>query len=205
MKKLNNMWRNIKTSLPFCMICNYCRNRMFTFLKHDNINAKTHCKNLNSKAVSLFDKHFVSPWNNVDSENWHKYQNREDKKLTTIAVSEDSVATDNEIDGFTKVGLLCEKHIKNLLFNHLNINWLRNKKEYLEPLIRNHFEVFWSVKQNLILVFQNLNLQSLVKDYFVKTEINMVEVWFFITRRRFNVYKASATPIRPHDVVGDVL
>ena len=54
-------------------------------------------------------------------------------------MSEDSVAADNEIDGFTKVGLLRKKHTKNLLFGHLNINSLRNKKDYIEPLLRNHF------------------------------------------------------------------
>ena len=52
-------------------------------------------------------------------------------------MSEDSVVTDNEIDGFTKLGLLREKHITNLLFDHLNIKSLRNKREYLESLIRN--------------------------------------------------------------------
>ena len=52
-------------------------------------------------------------------------------------MSEDSVVTDNEIDGFTKVGLLRQKHIRNLFFGHLNVKSLRNKKEYLEPLIRN--------------------------------------------------------------------
>ena len=35
-----------------------------------------------------------------------------------------------------------KKHIKNLLFGHLNINSFRNKREFLEPLIRNHFEIF---------------------------------------------------------------
>ena len=46
-------------------------------------------------------------------------------------MSEDSVVADNEIDGFTKVGLLSKKHIKNLFFGHLNIKLLRNKREYL--------------------------------------------------------------------------
>ena len=49
--------------------------------------------------------------------------------------------TDNKFDGFAKVVLLCKKHIKNLLFGHLNINSLRNKREFLEPLI-NHFDIF---------------------------------------------------------------
>ena len=81
---------------------------MLTFRKHDNINSETHC---NSKGVSLFNKNFVSLLNTVDPENWHKYQNSEGNKVATIEVSEDSVATDNEIDGFTKVGLLRKKHI----------------------------------------------------------------------------------------------
>ena len=33
-------------------------------------------------------------------------------------MSEDSVAADNDIDGFNKVGLSCKKHIKNLLNQH---------------------------------------------------------------------------------------
>ena len=57
-------------------------------------------------------------------------------------MSEDTVVTDNEIDGFTKVGLLRKKHIKNLFFGHLNIKSLRKKREYLEPLIRNHVDIF---------------------------------------------------------------
>ena len=52
-------------------------------------------------------------------------------------MSEDSVVTDNKTDGFTKVGLLCKKHIRNLFFGHLNIKSLKNKREYLETLIRN--------------------------------------------------------------------
>ena len=57
-------------------------------------------------------------------------------------MSEDSVTTNNEIGGFTKVGLLRKKEIKNLFFSHLNINSLRNKKWYLELLMRNNFEMF---------------------------------------------------------------
>ena len=52
-------------------------------------------------------------------------------------MSEDSVVTDNEIDGLTKVRFLRKKHIRNLFFVHLNTKSLRNKREYLEPLIRN--------------------------------------------------------------------
>ena len=55
-------------------------------------------------------------------------------------MSEDLITTDNETDSFTKVGPLRKKHIKNLLFGHLNS--LRNKTEYLGPLIRNHFHIF---------------------------------------------------------------
>ena len=46
------------------------------------------------------------------------------------------------IDGFTKVALLRKKHIKNLFFGHLNINSLRSKSEFLEPLITYHFGIF---------------------------------------------------------------
>ena len=35
-----------------------------------------------------------------------------------------------------------KKHLKNLFFGHLNINSLRNKRQFLEPLIRNHFDNF---------------------------------------------------------------
>ena len=57
-------------------------------------------------------------------------------------VSEDLVTTNNETDYFTIVGFLLKKHIKNLFFGYLNINSLRNKREFLEPLIRNHFDIF---------------------------------------------------------------
>ena len=57
-------------------------------------------------------------------------------------MSEDSIVTDNEVDGFTKVELLHKKHIRNLFFGQLNIKSLGNKREYLEPLLRNHFDIF---------------------------------------------------------------
>ena len=40
----------------------------------------------------------------------------EANKTVNAEVSEDSVATNNEIDCFGKVGLLCKKHIKNVIF-----------------------------------------------------------------------------------------
>ena len=92
--------------------------------------------------MSLFNENFVSLLNTLHSENWHKEQNSEGNKTVNTEASEDSVATDNEIDGFTKVELLRIKHIKNLFFDHLNINSLRNKREFLEPMIRNHFYIF---------------------------------------------------------------
>ena len=52
------------------------------------------------------------------------------------------MVTDSEIDGFTKVGLLRKKHVKSLFFGYLNINSLRNKREFLETMIRNHFDIF---------------------------------------------------------------
>ena len=42
---------------------------------------------------------------------------------------------------FDKGGLVRKKHIMNLFFSHLNINSLRDKKEFLEALIRNHFDI----------------------------------------------------------------
>ena len=48
----------------------------------------------------------MSLLNTLDSENWHKDQISEGNKTVTTKVSEDSVVTDNEIYGFTKVGLL---------------------------------------------------------------------------------------------------
>ena len=32
--------------------------------------------------------------------------------------------------------------MKNLFFGHVNINSLRNKREFVEPLIRNRFDIF---------------------------------------------------------------
>ena len=68
----------------------------------------------NSKGVSLFNENFKLI-NTLDSENWQD-QNSEGNKTVTTEVSEDSVATHSEIHGFSNVGLLCNKHIKNLLF-----------------------------------------------------------------------------------------
>ena len=124
----------------------YSRNRRLTFLKHNNIYAKTRCNisglYLNSKEVPLFNENFASLLNTLDSENWHKHQNSEGDEAVNTKVSEDSVTTDNVTDCFTKVGVLHKKHLKNLFFGHLNINSLRNKIEFLEPLIRNHFDIF---------------------------------------------------------------
>ena len=107
---------------------------MLTFFKHGNINAKTHC--------NISDKPFVNLLNTLYLESCHEDQNSEGNKTVNTEVSEDSVATDNEIDGFTKLGLLRKMHIKNLFFGHLNINSLKDKREFLEPLVRNHFDIF---------------------------------------------------------------
>ena len=91
------------------MLSDYCRSHMLTFLKHDIINAKTHCNisglHLNSKGVSLFNENFVNLLNILDSENWHNDQNSEGNKTVNTEVSEDSVTTDNETDCSTIVGL----------------------------------------------------------------------------------------------------
>ena len=52
------------------------------------------------------------------------------------------MATHNEIDGFTKAGLLRKKNINNFLFGHINTNSVRSKREFFKPLIRNHFDIF---------------------------------------------------------------
>ena len=110
----------------------YCRDCMLTFFKHGNINAKNHW-NISGLhlRVSLFNENFVNLLNTLNLENWHKDQNSEGNKTVNTDVSEDWVATDNEIDGFTKLGLLRKMHIKHLLFGHLNINSLREKREFL--------------------------------------------------------------------------
>ena len=52
---------------------------MITFLKHGNINAKTHCNifglHLDSKGVSQFNENFESLSNTLDSKNCQKDQN----------------------------------------------------------------------------------------------------------------------------------
>ena len=122
---------------------------MLNFFKHGNINAKTQRdisgQHLNSKGVSPFNENFVSLLNTLDSENQHKDQNSEGNKTVNTEVSEDSVVTDNEIDGFANIGLLRKKHIKNSFFGHLNIN----SRWFLEPLIRNHFDIFLVSKTKL--------------------------------------------------------
>ena len=82
-------------------------------------------------TLGLFNENFVSLLNTLDSENRQKDQNSEGNKTVATEVPEDSVAADNEIDAFTKVGLLRKKHTKNLFFGHRNINSLRNKKSIL--------------------------------------------------------------------------
>ena len=81
---------------------------MLTFLKHENINAKTHsnisCLQLDNKGVPLFNDNFVNLLNTLDSDNWHKDQKSEGNKTVNTEVSEESAATDNIIDGFAKVG-----------------------------------------------------------------------------------------------------
>ena len=138
---LNTKERNVNNRLR-----DYSGNCTLTFLKHGNVNVKTHFNmsglHLNKKGVLLFNENFVNLLNTLDSEIWHKDQNSEGNKTVNTEVTEDSVATDNEIDGLTKFGLLRKKHIKNLLFGDLNINSLRNKREFLEPLIWNHFGIF---------------------------------------------------------------
>ena len=107
---------------------------MLTFLKRDNINAKTHCNisglPLNSKGVSQYNKNCLNLLNTLDQENRHKDQNTQGNKTVNTEISGDSIATDNKIDSL------------NLLFSHLNINSLRKEREYLEPLIRNHFGIY---------------------------------------------------------------
>ena len=66
---LNEKIKIVKNRLP-----DYCRNQMLIFVKHDNINAKTHCNNdsglhFSSKGVSLFNQNFVCLFNTLNSEN----------------------------------------------------------------------------------------------------------------------------------------
>ena len=69
----------------------------------------------------MFNENFVNLLNILDSENWHKDQNSEVNRTVNTEVSEDSLAKDNETDGFTKVGLLHKKCIKKLFFSRLKI------------------------------------------------------------------------------------
>ena len=85
--------------------------------------------------MSLFNANFVNLLNTLDSEISQKDQNTEANKTVSTELSEDSLGTDNETDGFTKLGVLHKKRIKNFFFDHLDINLLRNKREFLEPLI----------------------------------------------------------------------
>ena len=53
---------------------------------------------MNSKGVPLFNENFINLLNTLDSENWQKDQNSNGNKTVNTEVSEDSVATDNEIN-----------------------------------------------------------------------------------------------------------
>ena len=69
----------------------------------------------------------------------------------TKIVYGDSPATDNKTDGSTEKGIWHKNHIKNLLFGYLHINSFR---EFLEPLIRNHFDIFLVSETKLDSSFQ---------------------------------------------------
>ena len=149
------------------MLHDYFRNRMLTLLKHDNINAKTYCNisslHLNGKSVTLFNENFCKLFKCSrfrELLQCLKIQQRQEIKLMVLL----------------KQGFYVRNILKTYSFAILTLI----KKEYLEPLIRNQFDIFWSVKQNLILVFRSLNLQFSVIGYFIKTEIKMNEVLFFI-------------------------
>ena len=90
---------------------------MLNFPKYGNINAQTHCNisglHLNKKGVSAFNENSVNLLNTLDLEIWYKDQNSEGNKTVNTEVTEDSVATDNEIDGCIKLWLLRKNHIKN--------------------------------------------------------------------------------------------
>ena len=104
---------NVKVRNLINRLRDYCRNSMLTFLKHDNIYAKTYCNisglHLNSQKVSLFNEIFVNVLNTLDLEKWQKDQKSKGNKTENTKVSEDSVTTDNKIDDSTKVGLLRKK------------------------------------------------------------------------------------------------
>ena len=103
-------------------------------------------------------------------------------KIVITEASEDSVTTDNKTDCFTKVKLLRRKHLNNLFFGHLSINSLRNKREFHEPLIRNHFDIFLVSGTKFDSSFPGSEFTIPGIDYFVETEVNMEEVWFMWTR-----------------------
>ena len=110
---------NVKVRNLINRLRDYCRNSMLTFLKHDNIYAKTYCNisglHLNSQEESLFNETFVNVLNTLDLEKWQKDQKSKGNKTENTKVSEDSVTTDNKIDDSTKVGLLRKKkQIKSL-------------------------------------------------------------------------------------------
>ena len=67
------------------MLRNYCRTRILTFLKHENINAKFHCNisdlHLNRKHVPLFNENFQSLLNTLHCKIWLKEHNSEGKNL----------------------------------------------------------------------------------------------------------------------------
>ena len=85
-------------------------------------------------------------------------------------MSEGSVVTDDKTDCFTKIGILRKKHIKNVFFGQLNVNSLRNKREFLESLIRNHFDIFLVCEIKLHSSFPGSEFTPVI-NYFVKTEI----------------------------------
>ena len=100
--------------------------------------------------------------------------------IVNTEVSEDSVATDNEIDGFTKAGLLRKKHINNLFFGHLNINSLINKRKFLEPPIRQNFDIFLVSKTKLDSSFPWSEFTIPGDRLFRKDEYSLSEPGYFL-------------------------
>lgn len=67
------------------MLRDYCKTRILTFLKHENINAKSHCNisglHLNRKYVPLFNENFQSLSNTLHWKIWLKEHNSKGKNL----------------------------------------------------------------------------------------------------------------------------
>ena len=114
----------------------YCLSKGLLFVDNSNINAS--CLNtgklyLNRQGTSILVDNFRKSL--VNSEWLHKYfkNNLDSTCFNTNAL--------NEADFINTLSLNRSKYSKNIIFNHLNINSIRNKFENRKEIVSNYIDI----------------------------------------------------------------